>query len=166
MVTKRIRCEAFPCRELAAFSIGPEGRRLASYNYCRKDFETIVKEGAELLGYRLVSAEDEEQAEVTMLEPEKIEPMTELSDDEKTVDEQTLEEEEKEATTEHQDFTDTTEQAEPTALVTTSKEEVTAEVAQEVYTCRHCGMTFPKTKEGKIELMKHSKICPKKPPKK
>lgn len=33
------------------------------------------------------------------------------------------------------------------------------------YACKHCGDQFPRSSDGKIELMKHSKVCPNKPSK-
>lgn len=33
----------------------------------------------------------------------------------------------------------------------------------DTYTCKHCGEQFPKNSDGKIDLMKHSKVCPNKP---
>ena len=188
MVTKRIRCDAFPCKNLAEFAIGREGRRQASYNYCREDFETIVKEGAELLGYRLVkigdvpqSPEPEtkepviEQLDENTITENQPEPVAELNDDEKAVEVETVDEAEKEIKSEHETATDPQEPVETTVNVSDapeasadpaeSKQELDAvsqeEPTAEVYTCKHCGVaTFPKTPEGKVQLMQHGKSCP------
>ena len=38
-----------------------------------------------------------------------------------------------------------------------------SEPDNDVYTCKYCGTTFPKTKEGKSEHMRHCKVCPSRP---
>jgi hypothetical protein len=97
----KVRCDIFPCKELAEYSIGPEGRRQLAFNLCGNHARQVAEELNALLNVP---------------------------------------------------------QGAP-------GEPVEADEAKEEYSCRYCGAKFPKTPEGRSELMRHSKVCPKKPPK-
>lgn len=97
----RVRCDIHPCKELAEYSIGPEGRRLIAFNLCGNHARQVAEELNTLLN-------------VPQEGP---------------------------------------------------SEPVEADETEEVYSCKYCGEKFPKTPEGRSELMRHSKVCPAKPPK-
>jgi len=166
-IATRVRCEMHPCKERAAFSLCEDGRRQVAFNVCEGHLRQIIEEGLVALKM-LEEIEPEETVVVVEAEPtgltdeDKIAPESDESmpkeatapePEEVTGEQETEAENAKETEPEH-------DSNEPVPSV--AEEE---SVTEEVYTCKHCGATFPKTGAGRSALMIHSKNCPSKPPK-
>lgn len=176
-IATRVRCEMHPCKERAAFALCEGGRRQVAFNVCEKHLRQIVEEGLVALDM-LEDIELDENGDPIILgsqdkEPEHEEPIIPTSETENAAesDENMSEEattpEPREIAGEQKTEVENAEETEPEQsdtdpLVTEPEEKP---VTAEVYTCKHCSATFPKTKEGKIALMTHSRNCPNKPPK-
>lgn len=186
-IATRVRCEMHPCKERAAFALCEGGRRQVAFNVCEKHLRQIVEEGLEALNM-LEDVELDENGDPIILDTAKTEP--ELGDlilgnedakspptvdgdpvppidevenaaesDENAPEEPTAPEPQEVAGEQKTEV----ENAEETEQLAPEPEEKSVTV--EVYTCKHCGETFPKTNAGRSALMIHSKNCPSKPPK-
>lgn len=138
------RCEIYPCRQKAKYGIGL--RKQICLNVCEEHMRMIMERGAELLGYALLPAEEMETNVVT----DSIVSIT----DENTGNSEPSESENEDNAIDQLFGNDET-----------YKEELPKQPDIEVYRCKYCGATFPKTPKGKTELMTHCKNCPDKPKK-
>ena len=142
-VKARVRCEVYPCKGRAEYSIG--NRRQTSFLVCGEHLRQIVEEGAVMLEENgkedLRNQHNEEtEGEAQILDTADKAGSNETTEDKIQSDDDNLDE---------------------TAAI---NEEVSADETQTIapYNCKHCGEPF----QTKPELMTHSKICPKRPPKK
>lgn len=181
---KRMKCEVFPCKQNAEFTIGREGHKALNFNVCREDARQIMED------LIVIFAEnDNGVADIpeTQAEPEPVnlagKEITATYTDEITGKPETLEPdltptsdetpESKEVTADvgndAQQIQDEPEDGEETGLSEPEVVFVGEPEAQpvpeptvtELYTCKYCGATFPKTPAGKTALMTHTKACAK-----
>lgn len=153
-LNKRIRCEVFPCKEPAEFSIGRVGHKQLNFNVCREDAKQIMEDLIELFSdseeLELVGVE--ESMTVETISEETFELDTTPTTDENAEGEEVIEEAEK---------IEEQKQEEPVSKEIVAPEPVKEEIEPETYSCKYCGATFPKTPEGRTALMTHSKACAK-----
>lgn len=187
---KRMKCEVFPCKQNAEFAIGREGHKALNFNVCREDARQIMEDLIEIfagsdeldhssdgIAYGLAAAGEIELENLAGKEiaatyadeitgkPETLEPdLTPTSDETPESKEVTAD-----VGNDAPQNQDEPEDGEETGLLEPEvvfagepeAQPVPEPIVTELYTCKYCGATFPKTPAGKTALMTHTKACAK-----
>ncbi|MFV0515780.1 MAG: hypothetical protein ACK5MV_00070 [Aminipila sp.] len=159
---RNMRCEIYACKQMAKFSIGHPAVKASQFHICEECLRTVVEQAKVLLGDEAIKT-----AQKPVQEPQP-QPLVETLAEQETDNNiqssaDSLERGNGDSEpTEPQEEENT--QEEPTELSEGIEEpqEVECESVQEVYTCKHCGMTFKKPEE-QMKYTSHVRLCPKNP---